>query len=98
LIGLLNELEDIIAQTCARYASLAPGGTLRSLFVNVASVEAQHSAELLIVRTLLDGGHPVPGQAVTDARAMPAAAGTAGIPKALYPTADASAVNEGAVR
>lgn len=98
LIGLLNQLEDIIAQTCARYASIATGGTLRSQFVNIASVEAQHSAELLIVRALLDSGHSEPGGTAADARAIPAAAGTVGIPEAVYPTADASAINEGAVR
>jgi len=98
LTGLLNELEGIIAQTCTRYASLASGGALRSMFVNVASVEAQHSAELLIVRSLLGGGHPEPGASVANTRAIPAAAGTAGIPQAVYPTADASAINEGALR
>jgi hypothetical protein len=97
LAGLLNQLEDIIAQTCVRYASLAAGGDLRTLFVNVASVEAQHSAELLIARTLFDGGHAEPGGTVA-ARAVPAAVGTVGIPEAAYPTADASAINEGAVR
>lgn len=98
LTGLLNQLEEIIAQTCARYASIATGGALRSQFVNIASVEAQHSAELLIVRALLDGGHPEPGGTAADARAIPAAAGTIGIPAAVYPTGDASAINEGAVR
>lgn len=98
LTGLLNELEGIIAQSCTRYASIAVGGAVRSLFVNVASVEAQHSAELLIVRTLLDGGHREPGATAADARAMPAAAGTVGIPQAMYPTAGASAINEGVVR
>lgn len=98
LAGLLNEIEGIIAQTCTRYASLAAGGALRSMFVNVASVEAQHSAELLIVRMLLDGGHPEPGTSAVDARTLPASAGTAGIPQVTYPTADASAINEGVVR
>jgi hypothetical protein len=98
LTGLLNQLEDIIAQTCARYASIVTGGALRSQFVNVASVEAQHSAELLIVRALLDGGHPELGGTAAAARAIPAATGTVGIPEAVYPTADASAINEGAVR
>lgn len=98
LAGLLNEIEGIIAQTCTRYASLAAGGTLRSLFVNVASVEAQHSAELMIVRMLLDGGHHDLGVIGADARTLPASAGTAGIPQVTYPTADASAINEGVVR
>jgi hypothetical protein len=97
LTGLLNELEGIIAQTCTRYASVAADGALRSLFVNVASVEAQHSAELLIVRALLDGGQQLPGAGAA-ARSIPAAAGTAGIPQAAYSIADASAINEGVVR
>jgi hypothetical protein len=98
LADLLNELEDINAQTCTRFAALAAGGSLRSLFVNIASVEAQHGSELLIVRTLLDAGHD--GQNVTRAaaRAIPAAAGTVGIPQAAYPTADASAIDESTVR
>jgi tRNA isopentenyl-2-thiomethyl-A-37 hydroxylase MiaE len=98
LVSLLNQLEDIIAQTCTRYASLAAGGSVRTLFVNVASVEAQHSAELLIVRTLFDGGYSGPGGTVAAVRAVPAAVGTVCIPHAAYPTADASAINEGEVR
>ena len=97
LASLLDELEGIIAQTCTRYATLAVGGILRSMFVNIASVEAQHGAELLIVRTLLGGGHFEPGGSAADLRALPAAVGTAGIPQVVYPTADASAINEGAV-
>jgi len=98
LVGLLTELEDIIAQTCTRYAILAAGGSVRVLFANVAPVEAQHGAELLILRALLDDGRSGIGGTVADARVLPAAVGTAGIPQAVYPTADASAINEGAVR
>lgn len=98
LVGLFTELEDIIAQSCTRYAILATGGSVRSLFANVAPVEAQHGAELLIMRTLLDVGRAGTGATAADARALPAAVGTAGIPQAVYPTADASAINEGAVR
>ena len=97
LVGVLDELEGIIAQTCTRYATLAVGGSLRALFVNIASVEAQHGAELLIVQTLLNGGHAGPGGGAADVRSLPAAAGTVGIPQVVYPTADASAINEGAV-
>ena len=95
LVGLFTELEDIIAQTCTRYAILATGGGVRSQFASVASVEAQHGAELLIVRTLLDAGRAEPAGT---AAALPAAVGTAGIPLAVYLTADASAINEGVVR
>lgn len=98
LADLLNEIEGLIAQTCTRYASLAAGGALRSMFVNVASVEAQHSAELLILRMLLGGGQHDPGAIGAGARTLPASAGTAGIPQVVYPTADASAINEGVVR
>jgi hypothetical protein len=98
LASLLNQLEGIIAQTCTRYASLAAGGDLRTLFVNVASVEAQHSAELLIVRTLFDDGYSGPGGTAAAVRAVPAAVGAVCIPEAAYPTGDASAINEGEVR
>ncbi|WP_329215706.1 ferritin-like domain-containing protein [Streptomyces sp. NBC_01485] len=98
LVSLLTELEGINAQTCTRYASLAEGGSLRSLFVNVASVEAQHGSELLILRTLPDGGDTAAHTTGATARAVPAAAGTAGIPHAAFPTGNASAINEGAVR
>jgi hypothetical protein len=98
LAGLLNQLEGIIAQTCTRYATLAAGGDLRTLFVNVASVEAQHSAELLIVRALFDGGYSGPGETALAVRAVPTAVGTVCIPEAAYPTRDASAINEGKVR
>ncbi len=97
LAGLLGELEDIIAQTCTSYATLAVGGGVRSLFVNIASVEAQHGAELLIIRKLLNSGHADLGAIVADARTLPAAVGTAGIPQAVYSTVEASAINEGAV-
>ena len=98
LVGLFTELEDIIAQTCTRYAILATGGGVRSQFASVASVEAQHGAELLIVRTLLDAGRAEPAGTAAAAVALPAAVGTAGIPLAVYLTADASAINEGVVR
>jgi tRNA isopentenyl-2-thiomethyl-A-37 hydroxylase MiaE len=90
LADLLAELEDVNAQTCARFATLAESGSLRSLFVDIASVEAQHASELLVLRALL-GGHAEPS-------AVPTAAGTAGIPHAVYPTGDSSAIDEGEVR
>jgi hypothetical protein len=98
LVGLFTELEDIIAQTCTRYAILAANGSVRTLFASVASVEAQHGAELLIERTLLGVGRSGPGATAAAAKTLPAAVGTAGIPQAVYPTADASAIDEGAVR
>lgn len=98
LVDLLTELESINAQSCTRFATLTEGGALRSLLVNVASVEAQHGSELLIVRTLLEGGHAVPGTTAAAARAIPAAVGIAGIPQAAYTTADASAIDEGRVQ
>lgn len=82
LATLLEEVEDLMAQTFARFAPLAGSTAARSLLIGTASVEAQHSSELLIVRALPDGS----------------GVGTAGIPRAVYPTAEASAVNEGAVR
>ncbi|MEY9930896.1 hypothetical protein ABH926_005543 [Catenulispora sp. GP43] len=90
LATLLEEVEDLMAQTFARFAPLAGAAGVRSLFVDTASVEAQHGSELLIVLTPPDGSGPGPGPG--------SGSGTAGIPRAVYPTAEASAVNEGAVR
>jgi tRNA isopentenyl-2-thiomethyl-A-37 hydroxylase MiaE len=98
LADLLTELESVNAQTCTRFAILAQDRELRSLLVDVASVEAQHSSELLVLRTLLDSGHAGPGPAEAAVRAVPATVGTAGIPYTVYPTAGASAINEGTVR
>ncbi|GAA1942380.1 ferritin-like domain-containing protein [Kitasatospora viridis] len=90
LIGLLTEVEGILGQSCARYAALAADGAVRSLFVSVASVEAQHGSELLLARLLPTDG--------ATALALPESTGTAGIPHTAYPTAQASAIGEGAVR
>jgi hypothetical protein len=98
LADLLAEVESTNAQTCTRFAALAESGSVRSLLVNLAAVDAQQRSELLILRTLLDVGHTEPGATGADARALPAEAGTAGIPHAAYPTAGASAINEGEVR
>jgi hypothetical protein len=97
LADLLADLEGIGAQTCTRFAGLAGSGSVRSLLVKVASVDAQHGSELLILRTLTGGGHAEPGATGAAARAIPAAVGTVGIPHAAYPTADASAIDEGRV-
>jgi hypothetical protein len=98
LADLLAEFEGVGVQSCARFASLAESGSVRSLLVDVASVDAQHRAELLILRTLLDAGHTEPPASASAARTAPEAAGTAGIPHAAYPTADSSAINEGEAR
>lgn len=98
LADLLTQLENVNAQSCTRFASLPGGGTLRSLLVNVASVEAQHGSELLVLRALLDGGQAQPGAVDAAARVVPASVGAVGIPYAAYPTDDASAVDEGAAR
>ncbi|WP_052440773.1 ferritin-like domain-containing protein [Streptacidiphilus anmyonensis] len=98
LADLLTELEEINAQTCVRFATLCQDGRLRSLLVNIASVEAQHTSHLRVQRALLDGGQAGPGATEVAAHTLPAAVGTAGIPYAAYPTADSSAINEGGVR
>ncbi|WP_052434267.1 ferritin-like domain-containing protein [Streptacidiphilus melanogenes] len=102
LADLLTELENVNAQTCVRFATLCQDGRLRSLLVDTASVEAQHTAQLLIQRAFLDGGFgaedAAPGLAQAAARTLPATAATAGIPYAAFPTAEASAINEGVVR
>ncbi|MGH3744864.1 MAG: ferritin-like domain-containing protein [Mycobacteriales bacterium] len=98
VIRLASTLEDAAAQTYVRAASLVGTPALRTLFVSVAAVEAQHRAVLLAVGALLAAEpageltlHP------TLAR-LPAAIGSVGFPAAVVPAAHASPPGEGALR
>ncbi len=97
VVSLLESLEDVNAQSYTRYASLtAP--KLRMMFVSVATVEAAHRSFLLTALKLLTVGDASLLAAPAAAPGLPDAAGAAGFPRAFYPTAQASAINEGAVR
>ena len=96
-VNVLESVEGINAQSFTRYASLA-GPQLRSMFVSVATVEAAHGAWLLAMLKLLQTGEVrLTGQPMAAAR-LPDTLGPACFPLAFYPTADASAIDEGAVR
>lgn len=97
-VSLLNSLEDINAQAYTRYASLASSPAVRSLFVSVAVDEAAHRAFLLAALQLLTTGPAELIAVPTRPADLPADLGSGCFPHAFYPTADAPAVNEGAVR
>lgn len=94
-VSVLESLEDVNAQSYTRYASLADPA-LRSMFVSVATVEAAHRAFLLCALKLLEAGE-VKDLAATPGD-LPGALGAASFPHAFYQTAQASAINEGAMR
>ncbi len=97
VISVLESLEDVNAQSYTRYASLtAP--KLRMMFVSVATVEAAHRSFLLTALKLMTVGDVGLLSAPVSPHRLPDAAGAAGFPHAFYPTAEASAINEGAVR
>ncbi|MFE4536970.1 ferritin-like domain-containing protein [Streptomyces scopuliridis] len=98
LVALALSLEDVAAQTYAKDVGLAGTARLRRLFGSVAPVEAQHRATLLVIRSLLGSGGSDLIAIPTDAAALPAAVGTAGLPDSFYPTGNASPISEGAVR
>jgi len=101
IVSILQSLEDLKTQTYTRYASLSSPG-LRRLFVSVAIVEAEHSAFLLAALDLLTAG---PADLLTTSAGLtpaglgrlPATIGVRAFPHAFYPTAGASAIDEGAV-
>ncbi len=98
IVSLLESLEDVKAQTYTRYASLTSSNNLRSLYVSVAAVEAQHRAFLLATLQLLNIGAEELISAPDRAGRLPGAIGTGSFPHAFYPTAQASAIDEGSVR
>jgi hypothetical protein len=97
VISLLESLEDSKAQTYTRYASLATRN-LRPLFVSVACVEAQHRALLIAVLTLLNNGAAERIEFPASTAELIVGIRPGCCPVATYPTSDASAINEGAVR
>ncbi|MFE3140029.1 ferritin-like domain-containing protein [Streptomyces scopuliridis] len=98
VVALALSLEDVAAQTYTKDVGLAGTARLRRLFASVAPVEAQHRATLLVIQSLLGSGDSDLIAIPTDAAALPAAVGTAGLPDAFYPTNNASPISEGAVR
>lgn len=98
VVTLASRIEDAAAQTYVRATALASTPALRSLFVSVAAVEAQHSAVLLAVRALLAAA---PAGQVTLQPAvggLPAPVGSVGFPATVIPTTGASPPDEGALR
>jgi hypothetical protein len=98
VVSLLEALEDVNAQSYTRYASLATSGALRRLFVSVAVAEAGHRSFLLAAQSLLSVGPFDLLRFPTDPGELPAAIAGKCVPLAFYPTSDASAIDEGAVR
>jgi hypothetical protein len=98
VVDLLESLEDVNAQSYTRYASLASSHSARTLFVSVAVDEAAHRSFLLAALQLLTTGPTDLVRFPTTADQLPAVIGAECFPHAFYPTADASAIGEGAVR
>lgn len=97
VVSLLESLEDTKAQSYVRYASLS-SPKLRPLLVSVAAVEAAHRAFLLAALQLLSVGAADLIGAPAAVGQLPATLGPDCCRWAFYPTAGASAVDEGAVR
>jgi hypothetical protein len=96
--SLLELLEDVNTQSCTRYASLTGSAALRRLFVGISVTEAGHRSFLLAVGSLLTAGAAGLSRDRMDPRTLPRAISTVCCPQAFYPTAGASAINEGAVQ
>ncbi len=97
VVSLALTLEDTAVQTFVKFAGLITDTATRRLFGSIAPVNAQHRAALLVMQALLEHGAnnligaPEPAD-------LPTFVGSVGLPAAIYPAADASAINEGIVR
>lgn len=98
VVTLAMALEDVAAQTYVRAASLAHTPALRSLFVSVAAVEAQHRAILLAVGALLGAKPSMQVTLHPDVARLPGLIGSVGFPDSVTPVANASPPAEGALR
>lgn len=103
VVALAITLENIATSTYVKNIQDVSDPKVRLLFGTVAGVESQHLATLLAVQALLKGG----GEALitvkatggaTDAFALPAAAGSVGVPETFKKTDLASPPVEGAVK
>lgn len=98
VVSLALTLEDTAVQTFVKFAGLITDTATRRLFGSVAPVDAQHRAALLVMQALLEHGANALIGAASKAAELPVFVGSIGLPAAVYPAADASAVNEGIVR
>ncbi|HWD54898.1 MAG TPA: ferritin-like domain-containing protein [Acidimicrobiales bacterium] len=99
VVALAMELENIAAETYVKGAALASHASNKALFASIMGIEAQHVAVLNTVQALLTSGSPqlislAPGTAA----ALPAAAGSVGVPHAFYQTDKAAPAGQGAVK
>lgn len=98
VVSLALTLEDTAVQTFVKFAGLVGDAATRRLFGSVAPVDAQHRAALLVMQALLEHGANDLIGTPPRAAEVPAFVGSVGLPAAIYPAADASAINEGIVR
>jgi hypothetical protein len=99
LLGLLQHLEDVAAQTFVAFGATAASPQVIGPMASTASVAAQRSAFLSVFTALLDAGAPLGALALppVDLGALPAALGAVGIPAAFHRTDAARRADEGAV-
>lgn len=102
VVALAITLEDVATSTYVANIQSVTDPKVRLLFGTVAGVESQHLATLYAVQALLkgDGAKLVTLKSTggaTDAAALPAAAGSVGIPETFKKTDLASPADEGAV-
>lgn len=96
VVALAGNLADVAAQTYVRDAEDAGDPSLRTLYVSVAAVEAQHRSVLAILGDLLGTGGRTAVTLQPDPAALPGSVGTLALPAAVTPVAEALPANAGA--
>jgi hypothetical protein len=98
VLRLAAEFERVAAASFAAATVAVADKTLRTTFSSIVGVESQHQAVLLAMAALLDGNDARLVAVPTQASALPAAIGSAGIPEAQLSLKDARPPTEGAQR
>jgi hypothetical protein len=96
-IALAIELENSAAATYVRAVATLSDIDARNVTAGIMGVEAQHEAILRTLQELVQAGDAAMIQQPPPVAGLPAAAGNAGFPNALYPTTAARPPAEGAV-
>ncbi|MGH9121697.1 MAG: ferritin-like domain-containing protein [Acidimicrobiales bacterium] len=97
VVKLATTLETIAAQTYVSDVTALSSATARQLMASIMGIEAQHVAFLLVVTALLSANAGADVALPPPLSALPASAGSAGFPNAVYPTSMAAPAAQGAV-
>ena len=94
VLGLLTNVESIVAATHVQFSGTAGDARALAALCSIAPVEAEHAALLQTFSALLSAGAPELVALPPDTQALPAAAGSAGFALSSLPVSQARRAGE----